>query len=506
MIQLHDHRTRLFGALYIVVLCVLFTALFCGCGQKETTSEQAQTGAASAGTGEEAEAASSGAEEDAEAVSSDAAEESVSETSGSDEETASAGEEKTDGATSVSVEEGTSSSAESAPATEEENMETLKAWINETEVEVVWEDNEAVRALRERAMEAPVRVAMHLYGGFEQVGDLGFSLPTEDEQKVTEAGDLVLYQGNQLVAFYGSNTWSYTHLGKVTNKTKEEMMLLLGGTDVMITIADASVPVQRSYELKDVHPVKGRQGICVEGDHYWVSGSTSLTKYDKDWNVVAENTDPFVGFDLEVNHIGDIDVYQNELYLGVEYFMDGVGSNIQVAVYDGDTLECKRVFPFREDTGQLECSGVAVDAESGTVYLSSWIDDASSKYLYMYDLKTGEYRGKLEMDPVPKWSQGVACYKGDLYVTCDDGDADLDEPDNLYKLTVDEAQQKASVTRERAFTDVIRQGEIEGLSFDSENKQFLLLYNRGARIVQGMPSGFYEGYTEEIHEVFIYDI
>ena len=256
------------------------------------------------------------------------------------------------------------------------------------------------------------------------------------------------------------------------------------------------------YEIESVHPVNGRQGICTESGFYWVSGSATLTKYDSDWNVVAENTQPFEGFDLEVNHIGDIDVYRNELYLGVEYFMDGEGKNIQVAVYDGETLKLKRVFPFRSDTGQLECSGIAVDPDSGTVYMSSWIDDESSDYLYMYDLATGGYKGKIRMDPAPKWIQGVACFDGALYVTSDDGDADRDEPDNMYRLEI--SGDTAHVTLERSFTDVTRQGEIEGLSFDKDTGRFLLLYNRGARIVRGMPSGFYEGYTEEIHEVFIF--
>ena len=159
------------------------------------------------------------------------------------------------------------------------------------------------------------------------------------------------------------------------------------------------------YELAEVHPVGGRQGICTEGGYYWVSGSGTLEKYDSSWNLVAQNTDPFVGYSLQVNHIGDIDVYKNELYLGVEYFMDGEGKNIQVAVYDGDTLKLKRVFPFRADTGQLECSGIAVDPDSGTVYMSSWIDDESSEYLYMYDLDTGDYRGKLRMQTSPRWIQ-----------------------------------------------------------------------------------------------------
>ena len=218
---------------------------------------------------------------------------------------------------------------------------------------------------------------------------------------------------------------------------------------------------------------------------------------------MAENTEPFKGYDLEVNHIGDIDVYQNELYLGVEMFLDGVGSNIQVAVYDGDTLELKRVFPFKSDTGQLECSGIAVDPDSGTVYMSSWIDGESSYYLYMYDLATGDYKGKLKMSPEPKWIQGVAYCDGALYVTCDDGDADKDEPDNMYRLEIN--GDNAAVVREHAFTEVTKQGEIEGLSFDRKNNRFLLVYNRGARIIKGMPSGFYDGYTEEIHETLVFN-
>ena len=260
------------------------------------------------------------------------------------------------------------------------------------------------------------------------------------------------------------------------------------------------------YELTEVHFVGGRQGICTEEGYYWVSGSGTLEKYDSSWNLVAENTEPFEGYSLEVNHIGDIDVYNNELYLGVEYFMDGEGKNIQVAVYDGNTLKLKRVFPFRADTGQLECSGIAVDPDSGTVYMSSWIDDESSEYLYMYDLDTGQYKGKLKMQTGPKWIQGVACFEGNLYVTSDDGDADDNAPDHMYRIDVSENRENGRVRLEKTFDDVTRQGEIEGLTFDKDNEQFLLLYNRGARIIAGMPTGFYEGYSEEIHEVYVYDI
>ena len=77
---------------------------------------------------------------------------------------------------------------------------------------------------------------MSMYGSFEQVGSIGTSLPRNDVQTTTEAGDIVLYSGNQIVIFYGSNSWAYTGLGKVTDKSESEMAELLGKGNVTITI------------------------------------------------------------------------------------------------------------------------------------------------------------------------------------------------------------------------------------------------------------------------------
>lgn len=260
-----------------------------------------------------------------------------------------------------------------------------------------------------------------------------------------------------------------------------------------------------SYEVSGSHEVNGRQGVCAEGDYYWVSGSKTLAKYDKDWNLVAENKEPFkTGYELEANHIGDIDVYNNELYIGAEYFMDGVGKNIQIAVYDGDTLELKRVFPFEAKSGQLECSGIAVNPDDKVVSMCSWVGEESGRYLYNYELESGKYIGKVHLQMPPQWLQGVAYYDGYYYMTADDGTADDEEPDHLYRTKMDKDATNCIVTLERTFDDVTRQGEIEGLTFDKKNNTLLLLYNRGARIVLGMPKGFYDGYDKEISEVFVY--
>lgn len=118
---------------------------------------------------------------------------------------------------------------------ESEEMNILMKIGDET-VTVAWEDNESARALTELLGEQPLSIQMSMYGGFEQVGSLGTSLPREDEQTTTQAGDIVLYSGSQIVVFYGSNSWAYTRLGRITDKSAEELEELLGSGDVAVTL------------------------------------------------------------------------------------------------------------------------------------------------------------------------------------------------------------------------------------------------------------------------------
>lgn len=117
---------------------------------------------------------------------------------------------------------------------EEQNMILT---IGSTRVKVDWQDNESVTALKKLVEKQPLTVQMSMYGGFEQVGSLGTSLPRKDIQMTTSAGDIVLYSGNQVVVFYGSNSWSYTRLGHISDKSAAEMEELLGHGDTAITFS-----------------------------------------------------------------------------------------------------------------------------------------------------------------------------------------------------------------------------------------------------------------------------
>ena len=113
----------------------------------------------------------------------------------------------------------------------------MKMGINDTPVTVEWEDNESVAALKEAVKNDPLTIQMSMYGGFEQVGSLGMTLPRNDTRITTNPGDVILYSGNQMVVFYGSNTWAYTRLGRITDRTTEELTELLSNGNVIITLS-----------------------------------------------------------------------------------------------------------------------------------------------------------------------------------------------------------------------------------------------------------------------------
>ena len=125
--------------------------------------------------------------------------------------------------------------------------ESMILVIDGEEYPVEWEENESVEVLKELC---PLTVKMSMYGGFEQVGSLGESLPRNDEQITTEYGDIVLYSENQIVVFYGSNTWAYTRLGHI-DMTQEELTDLLGNGDVEITLDCSSSfsDIRRDYNV-----------------------------------------------------------------------------------------------------------------------------------------------------------------------------------------------------------------------------------------------------------------
>ena len=113
-----------------------------------------------------------------------------------------------------------------------EEIVSMKLMIGETEVPVTWEENDSVEELKSIL---PITVNMSMYGNFEQVGSLGQSIVQNDKQTTTNPGDIVLYSGDQIVVFYGSNSWNYTRLGHV-DLSDDELAEMLSNGDVTIKL------------------------------------------------------------------------------------------------------------------------------------------------------------------------------------------------------------------------------------------------------------------------------
>ena len=113
----------------------------------------------------------------------------------------------------------------------------IKITISGKSLPVKIEDNAATKALVAALRESSITYEADDYGGFEKVGALGRSLPTSNTQISTQPGDVILYSGNQIVLFYGSNSWSYTRIGKMEYGTLDELKSFLKAGQGKISVS-----------------------------------------------------------------------------------------------------------------------------------------------------------------------------------------------------------------------------------------------------------------------------
>ena len=124
-----------------------------------------------------------------------------------------------------------------------ENMEQkMYITIDGQTQSVTLVDNSATRALVKKLRQAPISVTLNSSGGFEIWGALGFSLPTSNQQMTAQPGDVILYSGSNICLFYGSNSWSYTRLGKIDGMSESELRSFLkaGESNISVTLSLAN--------------------------------------------------------------------------------------------------------------------------------------------------------------------------------------------------------------------------------------------------------------------------
>ena len=161
-----------------------------------------------------------------------------------------------------------------------ENMEQkMYITIDGQTQSVTLVDNSATRALVEKLQQAPISVTLNSSGGFEIWGALGFSLPTSNQQITAQPGDVILYSGSNICLFYGSNSWSYTRLGKIDGMSESELRSFLkaGESNISVTLSLAnttaikdltstpsSISEDRIYSLNGQRVTNPSHGIYIK--------------------------------------------------------------------------------------------------------------------------------------------------------------------------------------------------------------------------------------------------
>lgn len=110
----------------------------------------------------------------------------------------------------------------------------MRLEVNGYTFEIELENNTSAKAFKEYVSKEKRVLSLDDYGNFEKVGDLGTSLPRNDETMTTKEGDIILYLGNKLCLYYNQNTWDFTKLGHIKDTT--HLKEAIGEGSVTVTL------------------------------------------------------------------------------------------------------------------------------------------------------------------------------------------------------------------------------------------------------------------------------
>ena len=153
-----------------------------------------------------------------------------------------------------------SCSADNEAKAETPTMNKIYITIDGQTQSVTLVDNDATRELVAALQSAPITVTLN-DNDFEIWGALGFSLPTSNEQINAQPGDVILYNGSNICIFYGTNSWSYTRLGKIDGLSESELRTFLKAGEGNITVT-----LSLSSGTTTINSVRS---VATENDAYY---------------------------------------------------------------------------------------------------------------------------------------------------------------------------------------------------------------------------------------------
>ena len=113
----------------------------------------------------------------------------------------------------------------------------IKISANNNEFTATLSNNSSGESFYNFLKKGPLTIDMSDYGNFEKVGDLPQKFPTNDKQIKTKPGDIILYLGDKITIYYGSNSWNFTLLGRIDNCENIDLKKALGKGNINVTFS-----------------------------------------------------------------------------------------------------------------------------------------------------------------------------------------------------------------------------------------------------------------------------
>ncbi len=216
------------------------------------------------------------------------------------------------------------------------------AHVNGSVLPILAADNSSADVFLDLMKTGDVTIDMHDYGNFEKVGSLGTTLPRNDEQITTEAGDVILYQGNQVTIYYDVNSWSFTRLGKVQGLSQSELKEILGDESATVTFS-----LREAADMVGKFDFESHTVLLNSGYRMPIIGLGTWTLTDDE----AENS-VYHALKSGMRLIDTARYYENEV---------GVGRGLQKAIDEGIVTREEVFITSKIYGGNYERAGGIID-------------------------------------------------------------------------------------------------------------------------------------------------
>ena len=241
--------------------------------------------------------------------------------------------------------------------------------------------------------------------------------------------------------------------------------------------------------------------LAAEKKHFYVGGIQEVARYSAKWELEDRAQSLGDRFEKKISRITDIDVCSSGIFIAGEYLSSGKYKNLQIGRIDPRTMELIGSFLCDPESGLPDCAGLAADPDGKTIWICPYgREEDGGFFLYRFSADDGSFLGKTPLKDPPRNIQSITFHDGALYLAANDGDAEKNEPDHLYRT---DPLKGDTFICEKAFDDIPEQGELGGAAFDEKHRKLLIIVEREGEFKD---TGDYYPEQEHFSDIYIYDL